>query len=176
MPTFLDLIYTKEDGTNITIATGLNSASMNENYRYVKFEKPATGNLLTWLEANAVRLPLTGTWVFNTTPNPPSSEVNIGEISSSTNISILDPDYTGTDPLLLTGISVSGNSISFETHLNGEQILYTAYSDGAWEDSSMRVITFTKPVKYEGNEEFLKWFTANAKPLPAKGKTLNEYT
>lgn len=40
----------------------------------------------------------------------------------------------------------------------------------------MRVITFTKPVKYEGNEEFVKWFTANAKPLPAKGKILNEYT
>lgn len=106
--------------------------------------------------------------MFNKIPNPPSSEVNIGEISSSTNISILDPDYTGTDPLLLTGISVSGNSISFETHLNGEQILYTAYSDGAWEDSSMRVITFTQPVQYQGNEEFVKWFTANAKEVKAE--------
>lgn len=162
MATLIALKYQKKDGTYITAADGFNSATVNENYRYVKFEKPATGNLLTWLEANAVRLPLIGTWVFNTTPNPPSSEVNIGEISSSTNISILDPDYTGTDPLLLTGISVSGNSISFETHLDGEQILYTAYSDGAWEDNSMRVITFTKPVQYQGNEEFVKWFTANA--------------
>lgn len=138
---------------------------LNTNYRQITLEKPATGELKTWLEANAVRLPLTGTWVFNTTPNPPSSEVNIGEISSSTNISILDPDYTGTDPLLLTGISVSGNSISFETHLNGEQILYTAYSDGAWVDSSMRAITFTQPVQYQGNEEFVRWFVNNAVPV-----------
>lgn len=65
LPIQLDLTYKKKDGTNITIATGLNSASMNENYRYVKFEKPATGNLLAWFETNAVRLPLTRTWVFN---------------------------------------------------------------------------------------------------------------
>lgn len=148
----------------------------NSIYRQITLAEPATGDLLTWLEANAVRLPLKGTWVFNKIPNPPSSEVIIGGISSSTDISILNPDYTGTDPLLLTGINVSGNNINFETYLDGEQNLYTAYSNGVWEDSSMRVITFTKPVKYAGNEDFVKWFTANARPLPAKGKTLNEYT
>lgn len=150
---------------------------MNENYRYVKFEKPATGDLLTWLEANAVRLPLIGTYVFKNTPTAPSLDVDSKEISSSTNISILFPDYTGTEPLLLTRIEASSDgTISFETYIDGEQILYTAYSDGAWEDSSMRVITFTQPVQYQGNEEFVKWFTANAKPGPVAGKTLNEYT
>lgn len=171
------LTYHSITGNSIVVASGdIPRVLFKSIYRQITLAKPATGDLLTWLEANAVRLPLKGTWVFNKIPNPPFSEVSIGEISSSTDISILDPDYTGTDPLLLTGISASGNSISFETHLDGEQILYTAYSDGAWNDSSMRVITFTQPVQYKGNEEFVKWFTANAKPLPAKGKTLNEYT
>ncbi len=142
----------------------------NENYRQITLAEPATGDFLTWLEANAVRLPLTGTWVFNKTPSLPSSEINSGEISSSTDISVLNPDYTGTGPLLLTGISISGDNISFETYLDGTQNLYAAYSNGAWEDSSMRTITFTKPVQYKGNEEFIKWFTANAvKLVPISG-------
>ena len=33
----------------------------NDAYRQITLEKPATGELKTWLEANAVRLPLTGT-------------------------------------------------------------------------------------------------------------------
>ena len=47
---------------------------LNTNYRQITLEKPATGELKTWLEANAVRLPLEGTYVFNeklTTANPP---------------------------------------------------------------------------------------------------------
>lgn len=39
--------------------------NMQEAYRQITFEKPATGELKTWLEANAVRLPLTGAWVFS---------------------------------------------------------------------------------------------------------------
>ena len=86
MPKQLDLSYIKKDGTNITIATGLNSASMNENYRYVKFEKPATGDLLTWLEANAVRLPLIGTYVFNETLTaaPPPIHTDVTFTSNGT--------------------------------------------------------------------------------------------
>ena len=136
---------------------------MNENYRYVKFEKPATGDLLTWLEANAVRLPLIGTYVFKNTPTAPSLDVDSKEISSSTNISILFPDYTGTEPLLLTRIEASSDgTISFETYIDGEPNLVGAYSNGTWEDSSLRTITFTEPVKYEGNEEFVRWFVDNA--------------
>lgn len=48
--------------------------------------------------------------------------------------------------------------------------------ESPWINEAYRTITFTEPVQYQGNEEFVKWFTANAKPLPAKGKTLNEYT
>ena len=40
-------------------------------YRNLKFYSPVTGELKTWLEANAVRLPLTGTWVFNSTLSNP---------------------------------------------------------------------------------------------------------
>lgn len=39
--------------------------NMQEAYRQITLEKPATGELKTWLEVNAVRLPLTGTYVFN---------------------------------------------------------------------------------------------------------------
>ena len=72
MATIIALKYQKKDGTYITAANDFNSATVNENYRYVKFEKPATGNLLAWLEANAVKMPLEGTWVFNETLSNPS--------------------------------------------------------------------------------------------------------
>ena len=52
---------------------------------------------------------------------------------------------------------------------------FSAYHQ-TWRNQSYRVITFTQPVQYQGNEEFVKWFTANAKPGPVAGKTLNEYT
>lgn len=58
--------------------------NMQDAYRQIALAEPATGELLTWLEANAVRLPLTGTWVFNETvnvtniePGPGKSEYNI---------------------------------------------------------------------------------------------------
>lgn len=173
MATIIALKYQKKDGTYITVADDFNSATVNENYRYVKFEKPATGNLLAWLEANAVRLPLEGTWVFKNAPTAPSLDVDSREISSSTNISILFPDYTGAEPLLLTRIEASSNgTISFETYIDGEPNLVGAYSNGTWEDSSLRTITFTQPVQYQGNEEFVKWFTANAVQISAGKATV----
>lgn len=86
MATSIALKYQKKDGTYITAADGINSATVNENYRYVKFEKPATGNLLAWLEANAVRLPLTGTWVFNETLTdaPPPRHTDVTFTSNGT--------------------------------------------------------------------------------------------
>lgn len=42
-------------------------------YRNLQFLKPTTGDLNTWLEANAVKMPLTGTWVFNSTISVSSS-------------------------------------------------------------------------------------------------------
>lgn len=138
----------------------------NDAYRQITLEKPATGELKTWLEANAVRLPLTGTWVFKNAPTAPSLDVDSREISSSTNISILFPDYTGAEPLLLTRIEASSDgTISFETYIDGEPNLVGAYSNGTWEDSSLRTITFTQPVQYQGNEEFVKWFVDNAVPV-----------
>lgn len=136
-------------------------------YRNLKLYSPATGDFLTWLEANAVKMPLEGTWVFNAAPNLPSSEIDISPISSSTDISILEPDYdTANGPLLLIGINVSESSIGFYTYLDGDEHLYQAYSNGVWEDNSMRAITFTEPVQYEGNEEFIRWFVDNATPKP----------
>lgn len=140
-----------------------NPGWLNTNYRQITLAKPATGDLLTWLEDNAVRLPLTGTWVWNSGMLPSPS----GTLSAS-------------------GFTSNGNSytsISFSS--DGKSLLYDSTTVATLSSASnlmkytneaYRVITFTSPVQYTGNEDFVKWFTANAKPLPAKGKTLNEYT
>lgn len=146
MPIQLDLTYKKKDGTNITIATGLNSASMNENYRYVKFEKPATGNLLAWFETNAVRLPLTRTWVFN-------------NVISNTNApGICNISFT-CDGTSYTKIEITATGSIYYGGMGPQY-------DMKWGDDSYRTITFTEPVQYEGNEEFVRWFVDNAAPLP----------
>lgn len=71
--------------------------NMQEAYRQITLAEPATGELLTWLEANAVRLPLTGTWVFNETvnvtniePGPGKSEYNIPFTSNGSNYEKLE--------------------------------------------------------------------------------------
>lgn len=159
MATIIALKYQKKDGTYITAATGVNSATVNENYRYVKFEKPATGDLLTWLEANAVRLPLEGTWVFNERLNGLAAGGD-WDIAFTSNANSYSKFIRSSD------------SISY-----GSTMVYVIPSkESPWINEAYRTITFTEPVQYQGNEEFVKWFTDNAKPLPAKGKTLNEYT
>lgn len=130
---------------------------LNTNYRQITLEKPATGELKTWLEANAVRLPLIGTWVFNSKPTSSSNwGVNINFTCNGT-------AYTNLSWSSSVGLIFNGT------------IVYDLDTT-SWGNAAYRTITFTEPVQYQGNEEFVKWFTANAKPLPAKGKTLNEYT
>ena len=134
--------------------------NMQDAYR----QKPATGELKTWLEANAVRLPLTGTWVFKSTPTKCPGDFNINFNSNGSS-------FTG---IYYSGEAAKSDPIRYIASPSGTYL--TVYDNGAWEDQAYRVITFTEPVQYQGNEEFVKWFTDNAKPLPAKGKTLNEYT
>ena len=131
----------------------------NDAYRQITLEKPATGDLLTWLEANAVRLPLEGTWVFNERLNGLAAGGD------------WDIAFTSNDNSYSKFIK-SSDSISY-----GSTMVYVIPSkESPWINEAYRTITFTEPVQYQGNEEFVKWFTQNAKPLPAKGKTLNEYT
>ena len=132
---------------------------LNTNYRQITFEKPATGELKTWLEANAVKMPLTGTWVFNERLNGLAAGGD------------WDIAFTSNDNSYSKFIR-SSDSISY-----GSTMVYVIPSkESPWINEAYRTITFTEPVQYQGNEEFVKWFTDNAKPLPAKGKTLNEYT
>lgn len=138
--------------------------NMQEAYRQITFEKPATGELKTWLEANAVRLPIEGTWVFKSTPTKCPGDFNINFNSNG-------GSFTG---IYYSGEVSKSDPIRYIASPSGTYL--TVYDNGAWEDQAYRVITFTEPVQYQGNEEFVKWFTQNAKPLPAKGKTLNEYT
>lgn len=130
---------------------------MQDSYRQITLEKPATGDLKTWLEANAVRLPLEGTWVFNSKPTSSSNwGVNINFTCNGT-------AYTNLSWSSSVGLIFNGT------------VIYDLDTT-SWQNASYRAITFTEPVKYEGNEEFVKWFVDNAKQLPEKGKTLNEYT
>ena len=54
-------------------------------YRNLKFYSPTTGELKTWLEANAVKMPITGTWVFNQYLTKPSSSVSLAVHFTSNN-------------------------------------------------------------------------------------------
>ena len=149
MATIIALKYQKKDGTYITAADDFNSATVNENYRYVKFEKPTTGNLLTWLEANAVRLPLTGTWVFNEHLNGLAAGGN-WDIAFTSNGNSYSKFIRSSD------------SISY-----GSTMVYVIPSkESPWINEAYRTITFTEPVQYQGNEEFVRWFVDNATPPP----------
>lgn len=138
-------------------------------YRNLKLYSPATGELKTWLEANAVKMPLEGTWVFNTT--------------------LSDPPGLGSDTIVwsvnfkcsLSGTSSIINSITLGLNSSTDklQMIYTGYPEGTsssnttssvvygstastWVNQAYRTITFTEPVQYEGNEEFVRWFVDNA--------------
>lgn len=154
-------------GGSTVVCTGGN---MQDAYRQIALAEPATGELLTWLEANAVKLPLTGTWVFNSrlTTTAPPLHTDVAFISNGT-------EFTNIN----TGINTGGGNLEpvkfYSLFYNDTRVIQdAAYQD--WDNEAYRTITFTQPVQYQGNEEFVKWFTANAKQLPAKGKTLNEYT
>lgn len=114
-------------------------------YRNLQFLKPTTGDLNTWLEANAVKMPLTGTWVFNSIPSPNNTpgQCNISFTSNGISYTKITIGSTG--------------SISYGDFAD-------QYDGSKWADSSYRTITFTQPVKYEGNEEFVRWFVDNAAP------------
>lgn len=121
-------------------------------YRTLKLYSPATGELKTWLEANAVRLPLTGTWVFNKTLTSaaPPSQTNVTFTSNGTEFTNINTNPTGpTDP-------AKYYSLCYNTTL--------VASDSNWTNQEFRTITFTEPVQYEGNEEFIRWFVDNAAP------------
>lgn len=117
-------------------------------YRNLKFYSPTTGDLNTWLQSNAVKMPLEGTWVFNSTLTNNSSTNRGGVFTFTSN---------GTT---YNGITLTGTGSSLTVKYNAA----TVYSSGAWDNEAYRTITFTQPVKYEGNEEFVRWFVDNATP------------
>lgn len=115
---------------------------VSREYRNLKFLKSTTGELKTWLEANAVKMPLEGTWVFNniiSNTNAPGA-CNISFTCGGTSYTKIEVTATGS-------IYYGGTGPEY---------------DGKWGDSSYRTITFTEPVQYEGNEEFVRWFVDNA--------------
>lgn len=162
-------VYYYKGSSSVLAGDGTNVATMNDAYRQITLEKPATGELKTWLEANAVRLPLIGTWVFN---NRLSDSATKGKTITG-NVEFVSNSVSYTSMTINYGAAHGDNGYSVSDTLYGATQVYTI---GSWKNQAYRTITFTQPVQYQGNEEFVKWFTANAKPGPMAGKTLNEYT
>lgn len=127
-------------------------------YRDLKFYSPTTGELKTWLEVNAVKMPLTGTWVFNetlTAANPPL-HTDVTFTSNGIEFTNINTEGGGSEP------KKSYSLFYNDTEVNSE----SAYT-GNWVNQAYRTITFTQPVQYEGNEEFVRWFVDNAAPPPS---------
>ena len=130
-------------------------------YRNLKFLKPATGELKTWLEANAVKMPLQGTWVFNeklTAANPPL-RTDIAFTSNGAEFTNMNTGRGGMEP-----------TKSYPLFYNDTKVNNDSAYTGNWVNSAYRTITFTQPVKYEGNEEFVRWFVDNAVPAGRGGE------
>lgn len=119
-------------------------------YRNLKFYSPTTGDLNTWLQGNAVKMPLKATWMFNSTLTNNSSTNRGGVFTFTSN---------GTT---YNGITLTGTESSLTVKYNAA----TVYSSGAWTNEAYRIIKFTEPVKYDDNEEFVRWFVDNAGPPP----------
>lgn len=130
-------------------------------YRNLKFLKSTTGELKTWLEANAVKMPVTGTWVFNeklTTANPPL-RTDIAFTSNGTEFTNMNTGGGDLEP-----------TKSYCLFYNDTKVNRDSAYTGNWVNSAYRTITFTQPVKYEGNEEFVRWFVDNAVPAEGGGE------
>nr|DAO45094.1 MAG TPA: hypothetical protein [Caudoviricetes sp.] len=138
-----------KDGVAEVIASSKTTMSVIDHwaldaYRNLKFYSPVTRELKTWLEANAVKMPITGTWVFN-------------NVISNTNApGICNISFT-CDGTSYTKIEITATGSIYYGSMGPQY-------DMKWGDDSYRTITFTEPVKYEGNEEFVRWFVDNAVP------------
>lgn len=54
-------------------------------------------------------------------------------------------------------------AVGTESILYDSTLVYQS-NTGKWRDEAYRAITLTSPLQYTGKEEFVKWFTDNAKP------------
>lgn len=117
-------------------------------YRNLKFYYPTTGDLNTWLQGNAVRMPLEGTWVFNNTLTDAQFAFTGDFVSNGTNY---------------TTINFSAGYFKYD---QTQVYQHASIMDSGWSNQAYRTITFTQPVYYQDNEEFVRWFVDNATPLP----------
>lgn len=162
---YQSLLGYAKDGVAEVVASSKTTMSVIDHwaldaYRNLKFYSPATGELKTWLEANAVRLPLTGTWVFNSTPTKCPGDFNVNFNSNGSS-------FTG---IYYSGEVSKSDPIRYIASPSGTYL--TVYDNGAWKDQAYRTITFTEPVQYEGNEEFIRWFVDNAVQVSAEKVTV----
>ena len=161
MPVLGSITYDNTEISDLDLPWGsvITAVKPYSVYRNLKFYYPTTGDLNTWLQGNAVKVPITGTWVFNSTLTNNSSTNRGGVFPFTSNSTTYN------------GITLTGTGSSLTVKYNAA----TVYSSGAWSDAAYRTITFTQPVKYEGNEEFVRWFVDNATPPPPKPELSGTY-
>lgn len=114
----------------------------------------------SWVECKGGELPLEGTWRFNSTLNYPSETMSITKTGFNSN------SYS------CIGMTVTNNKLIYNM-LTGNTTVCTGT---IWTDEAYRTIEFTSSSFSTKNPDLAKWIKANAVKLPAKGKTLNEYT
>lgn len=151
-----------KDGVAEVVASSKSTMSVIDHWaldahRNLKFYSPTTGELKTWLEANAVKMPLTGTWVFNEklTAAKPPLRTDIAFTSNGIEFTSINTGGGGLEP-----------TKSYYLFYNDTKVNSNSAYTGNWVNQAYRTITFTEPVQYEGNEEFVRWFVDNAAPPP----------
>lgn len=143
---------TKIDDSNTPQGSVITALKPYSVYHNLKFYSPTTGELKTWLEANAVKMPLTGTWVFNSTlTNMTWSSTAFAGISG------------GTIRYLCNGIEYDDISWNADALVYGTTEVYNRDTK-TWKNEVYRTITFTQPLQYQRSEEFVRWFVDNAAP------------
>lgn len=154
---YQSLLGYAKDGVAEVVASSKSTMSVISHqaldaYRNLKFYSPVTGELKTWLEANAVKCPLQGTWVFNSTlTNMTWSSTAFAGISG------------GTIRYLCNGIEYDDISWNADALVYGTTEVYNRDTK-TWKNEAYRTITFTQPLQYQRSEEFIRWFVDNAVP------------
>lgn len=124
-----------------------------------------------WVAGSSNGIYYSPTWEVSTPPHTVSEEW------------VFNETLTAATPPLHTDVTFTSNGTSFTNINRGgdagglepNKSYYLFYNDtkvnidsaysGNWVNQAYRTITFTQPVQYEGNEEFVRWFVDNAVPL-----------
>ena len=131
-----------------------NGSWHNKAYRTITFEKPPTGELLTWLQANGVKQasPLIikkGTYIWNDT------FVQTADVDLDNNLNFKSNNIDFFELFISFYIDDSNKTIDYN---NGEELI-NAYSNGTWSNVAYKTIIVTADTFVDS--DFYTFFNAN---------------